>query len=1154
MKKLLIIVVLALVVYLVLAWFTPSWMALQGSDVWILRLGLSLIGVAAAAVIVWFLAKKTGSATPPPNSGAQEIDAAVRTAQGRLKTSRGAHGGRIANLPVVLVVGDSGSCKTSVIAQSGLEPELVAGQVLEDNAIIPTASINIWFARNTAFVEAGGKLQKDRGLWAAVVRKVQPTRLRALLSSSAEAPKAALVCVSSEDLLQAGGDRHIALARSLRDRLDAICGTLAVKLPVYVLLTKSDRLTFFSEFARNLTNDEANRVLGATLPIQNDQLSGVYSESATQKLQIAFDNLVYSLCDRRPDLLSRENDGDKLSGIYEFPRELRKLKTPVVQFLVELCKPTQLGPAPFLRGFYFTGVRATFVSEPVRQAPVQSVPKAAAMAADATRFFNVAESAAASAAAAPAQSTRKKPQWVFLSHFFSEVLLQDRAAMGASSKSAKTTTLKRIALATASVACLLLSVALLVSFSGNRRLAAELTAAAQFQPAASERADNGLPSAAALTQLEQFRTGLQRIAEYRRDGAPLRLRWGLYVGDRLYSPARTAYFARFRGLLFNDTQTALASTLRRLPATPGATDEYGPVYDELKAYLITTAHHDKSDAAFLSPVLMQHWSAGRNIDAERTALTQRQMDFYAEELKEANPYSSDYDKPAVDQARRYLSQFAGTERVYQFMLSEASKKFPSINFNRQFAMSAQTVIAAKEVSGAYSKAGWSFMNDAIKNAERFFSGEEWVLGTSGGVALDRRQIEQSLRQRYTSDFINQWREFLKSANVVRYANVKEASQKLTAISGNQSPLLALFWTVSQNTGVESPDIQSAFQPVHFILPPASVDKYIGEKNSPYVNALVTLQAQLEQMASSTGSNEALAAQAASAALQAKVASRQLAQNFKIDSEAHIEAVVQKLMEDPIVIVESLVRNIGPAELNAKGKGLCTQLRDFTAKYPFTPGASAQATLAEFNALFQPQQGAIWTFYDLNLKTQLIRQGTQFAPSPNATINLNPAFIAFWNRVAAISDAAYPNNTTQPRLSFSIKPQQMEAIEDLTFSIEDQKLKASDNAAKQFVWPASGRSEVKLTGKFGRGPELAFFNYDGPWAVFQFFGDADRWTSNGSVHTLEWVLRQGRAGRPLTLSDGTPLTLRFDVDMGKTPPLFQKGYLSGIGCVPDIARP
>ena len=64
--------------------------------------------------------------------------------------------------------------------------------------------------------------------------------------------------------------------------------------------------------------------------------------------KIAFENLILSLCDRRTDLLSREHDTEKLSGIYEFPRELRKLRAPLVQFLVELCKPTQLGSAPFL--------------------------------------------------------------------------------------------------------------------------------------------------------------------------------------------------------------------------------------------------------------------------------------------------------------------------------------------------------------------------------------------------------------------------------------------------------------------------------------------------------------------------------------------------------------------------------------------------------------------------------------------------------------------------------------------------------------------------------------------------------------------------------------------------------------------------------------
>ena len=63
------------------------------------------------------------------------------------------------------------------------------------------------------------------------------------------------------------------------------------------------------------------------------------------------------MCDLRPEYLARETRPQKLPGIYEFPREFRKLRRAMVQFLVDLCRPSQLTVGPFLRGFYFSGVR-----------------------------------------------------------------------------------------------------------------------------------------------------------------------------------------------------------------------------------------------------------------------------------------------------------------------------------------------------------------------------------------------------------------------------------------------------------------------------------------------------------------------------------------------------------------------------------------------------------------------------------------------------------------------------------------------------------------------------------------------------------------------------------------------------------------------------
>jgi len=43
--------------------------------------------------------------------------------------------------------------------------------------------------------------------------------------------------------------------------------------------------------------------------------------------------LFYSLAEKRVDLLSIAGQTEKLPGIYEFPRELRKLRQLLVQFL-----------------------------------------------------------------------------------------------------------------------------------------------------------------------------------------------------------------------------------------------------------------------------------------------------------------------------------------------------------------------------------------------------------------------------------------------------------------------------------------------------------------------------------------------------------------------------------------------------------------------------------------------------------------------------------------------------------------------------------------------------------------------------------------------------------------------------------------------------
>src|SRR5262249_554724 len=200
---------------------------------------------------------------------------------------------------------------------------------------------------------------------------------------------------------------------------------------------------------------------------------------------------------------------------------------------------------------------------------------------------------------------------------------------------------------------------------------------------------------------------------------------------------------------------------------------------------------------------------------------------------------------------------------------------------------------------------WAFMKDAITHADRYFAGEQWVLGEQATATIDRAKLEQDLKSRYYGDFVKEWRAYLKGANVVRYASIKDASQKLQTLSGNQSPLLALFCLGSMNTAVDDANVANLFQPLQTVGPPACADTYIAPPNQNYMGALVTLQTSLESIADQQPS-DAAAATTLSNATQAKVTTRQMAQAFRLDSETHIEASAQKLLEDPIAYVEALL--------------------------------------------------------------------------------------------------------------------------------------------------------------------------------------------------------------------------------------------------------
>jgi type VI secretion system protein ImpL len=1129
---------------------------LKGAELAIFVALLSLIGIAAAAAIVYFKNRKKQAATPSGSPAAEpggnsEIDTLVREADQRLAHANA--GATIANLPLIFVIGDRSTAKTSTIVNSGIEPELLAGQIYQDNMIAPTRAANLWFARGAALIEAGGPILGDPGNWLRLVKRLTPGRLKSL-KGGAQSPRAVLLCVSLESFTQGGVDAIATAARYLQARLAEVAQTLGIRFPVYILFTKTDRVPFFTDFVNTFNNDEASQVFGVTVPMLPAQQTGVYAEDETRRLTSYFDNLWFSLCDKRTVFPPRDNDLEKVCGAYEYPREMRKVRDLMVRFMVDVCRPSQLTTSPFLRGFYFSGVRPIVVSEaaPISASRPQQGDYQSAGSSGATGMFRVgkpAEIVAQQGVAQAAPASRKVPQWMFLGHLFNNIILSDTAAMAASGSSVKVSALRRGLLIAASAICLLLIGLFTWSYVGNHSLEKEALTAAEAIPA-KEIPAGGLPELGLLQQLDVLRQSLEKLDGYENDGAPYKLRWGLYAGSDMYPEVHRLYFAKFRALLFGQTKAGLLKVMQGVKAPAAETADYGYPYDTLKGYLLTTGEYkrasEKSLQEFLGNLLLTRWSENREnaIGKDRMDLAKRQFDYYARILGAGNPYSDKQNDDGVKNARDYLASFKGPKRVYYGMLADAAKQRPPQSFNQWAEGSSATVLSAYPVAFGYTQKGSAYMLDKIKNAK--WADEPWVVGPDfSRASSDPEQMKKDVTTLYVKDYIKQWRTVLKTSHLVSYKDLKDAAIKLDTLTGTTAPILAVISWTSQNTAVnDMPEVKDAFRAAQQVEPPGAV-AYVPSVQ-PYNDSLQGLQSTISKAADPSADPTAIKA-AQDAADAARTATRRISSSLPPDHEGQVDSVIGSLMMEPIIEADKKLRGVGADELNSAGGGFCSAFSPIARKFPFNPTAREEVTLQELGDVFRPVNSKLATFED-KLKKAIVCKAGVCTPVEPPPVQINPTFRNFLSQVAKFSFALYGDSGTDPAYHYTLTPQKSEQVDNFEVTVNGEPSKLPGGTGKAYIWPGSANPNFKLDLDLRGGTATGAQDRSSLWAVFRFFADADRTTANGSSYDFTWTVRSGRDGSALKVN-GRDLQYAFTVDAN----IFSKEFLAGMKCVPAVAK-
>jgi type VI secretion system protein ImpL len=1141
-KKAALAAIATFLAFVILAGILDVFLPLVGWDRVLVWAGLGLLGVVAATLIYLQLAPRAPKQAAQAIAPEVEVDMMIDAVRKRLSAA-GVRGGRLDRLPAVILLGPTGSAKTSVVTRSALEAELLAGEAAVSEIPAATETLNLWYAQSSVLVEAGGRLLDDTARWERLLQRLKPSRLAAALGRGKQAPRAAVVCFSCADLIGTGGsDGVIAAAKKLRVRLAELSGKLGVRLPVYVIFTKADAIPYFEDYVRSLSNTEAKEVLGATLPIA-DVRPEAYAEFQAGRLRSAMETLFRSLALWRLPLLSREGGEEARNRAYEFPREVRKASDRASQFLLELCRPSQLTINPFLRGFYFTGVRPVVAGQGAEEARARTPQRRIELGA--TGVFSVQNLTGVPEAGRPTGAGgRRVPEWVFLKRILPELILHDEVASAVTAGGRRVETMRRAMLGVAVAFFLLLAGGFTVSYFANRSLVADSLAAVQAVEPLGATVDP-IPTVDALTRMDTLRAVAARLGGFEREGRPWRLGWGLYTGSDLQPELRTAYFDRFARVLWSDAGADLAAALDSLPAAPEQTGDYATVYDALRAYLVTTEYPGESTPDFLTPVVLRHWRQAQALDPEREALARRQLDFYGAELPYGNPYSAVADETRVNGARDFLQLFTGTEPFYRALLTDAGQQAEPIQFDQLYPAAQIALRNPATVPAAFTRDGWVRVQETLDNLDALLTREDWVLGGRATAApQDRARLAQELRTRYVEEYVGAWSDFLQAGSVAEFGGPADAARKLEVLSSNQSPLLQMLALASYHTAMDSLGVGRVFQPVHAVSPPERGDRLITEESQPYMGALESLRAAMNQVELAAGpARGAALTQAASVAEQAGAQIRQLAVGFSIEGGAQeVSGEVQRLLEAPVNSARGLVTRLPAAEVNASGPSFCAPIRDLASRYPFTPTAADEASLEDLLAILGAGESALWTFYDESLSSLISRQGNRFAARVGAEPQPNPAFVESFNRAAGISTALFPRAGEGPRVGFALRPQLSDALPEVRVEIDGEShvFTRTRPAGVTFTWRGSGAGGARILANVN-GQEIVLASApEGPWSVFRLMQQAEWVQGDGGRYLVRWSIPAGGGA------------LAAEITFANGEPVFMPGHLR-LDCVAQIVR-
>lgn len=1056
----------------------------------------------------------------------------------------------IYQLPWYLVVGIPNSGKTTALANSGLHfplSDYSGKSVLYSRQSMDNC--HWWFTNKAVLLDIAGRYitqdnlhQQDADEWKDFIRLLKKYRRRQPLNGI-------IITISVEDLLNSSTENRDQQAYMLRKRLSELHEQLKIRLPIYIMVTKTDLLKGFGAYFTHFDKKNREQIWGFNFPWDNfpwNKWNKYFDFNLHETFEQQYNQLQLRLEAELPSILLNGHHSRQRAESYLFPQEFSSLRPLIAQYLEIIFAKSGFEIPYYPRGLYFTsGTQGGISFDNVMYKFNHHFQLPTDNNSDAMSWGD-------NKGMVP---PTPPPQTYFLKNLL-ENIFQEAGIAGYNRWWIYRKRFFRGLGYIASIAILVLVINLLLrSYNNNKNYLMEVQRKIPNIVQQGDKLKKNANDIYALLPILNSLAHLDKSQHFSVNDPPLSYQMGLFYGEQISDASRSLYKKALRILLLPQITTIITNQMHDNNNYDSDIEETH--YNTLKAYqmLYQPKYYD---GQFLHNWVMQYLKT--HLKADTTQQQLQQIEEHISQLLDNQIVTSPFirDDALIEKKQIVISSTPPAQRAYHYLKEKLihDPNLTPVNLNTLAGPQAELVFShisdspiTNEIPGMFTPTGYQQSID--KNLNTFlttmYSQDNWVLGTYAKKQTDQ-EIKSLVKQFYINDYIYQWNQFLADIRLRNIDNLEQRTNTARLLSSFDSPMRNLLINIRKNVVLNEDNIK--VKQLNTIVKnqsanltkslPKQITKQIGSDNDQPTpeQELEAHFAQLIKLAKRTDKDsesipfDKTLGEISELYLYLTSVKNAINTGMPLPPSKIITQLqaTSELLPVPFGnMVSSLavgasndtqlsdMRNVSK-HFNAEIGNFCYQA--IANRYPLMPDAKQDIKPDDMARMFAPQIGLMDSFFQKNLvdKVDTTLPRWQFMPGVNGKpLPGGKALLKPFQQAQIIRDTLFTNGTPTPLFHVMVRPISMDNdILSMILDVDGQKLTYSYGPplSQLMNWPGPAKTNrVRIQLNLSDGT-TANLSTSGFWALNRLLDKAKR----------NW---HGKKENP-TYADDTDLQARFNI--------------------------